>query len=125
MSLKSLWEGFVQFFEGGGLRSSSDWEPSVCPRCRVTYHAEFCGCHGDPSESIASQSSGAQGLRSEIKKLESQGWTGRTNSRLDALNRAQTNALSTGGIRSLISSREAQGLPTGKLRAALSLREDD
>ena len=52
------------------------------------------------------------------KELESRGWTGRTNSELDVLNRKLTDSLSVAEIRRRVRAREAAGLPTGQLRAA-------
>jgi hypothetical protein len=53
-----------------------------------------------------------------IKEREAHGYTGATDSTQHALNCAQTDRLSTGQIDSLIESRRAAGLPTGKLEAA-------
>lgn len=57
-------------------------------------------------------------LRERIKKLEAQGYTGRTNPELDQLNRRQTNAMSDSEIRDTIRERLEKGKPVGKLVAA-------
>jgi len=57
-------------------------------------------------------------LSNAIKEREAHGHTGATDSATHALNCAQTDRLSTSQINSLIESRRAAGLPTGKLEAA-------
>lgn len=57
-------------------------------------------------------------LSSAIKQREASGATGRTDPVLHRLNCEQTGRLSNSDIASRIAEREAQGLPTGKLRAA-------
>ena len=57
-------------------------------------------------------------LRSVIKEHETQGYTGRSNSTLHALNCAQTDRLSNSQVTSLIAQRTAEGKPVGKLLAA-------
>ena len=57
-------------------------------------------------------------IRSRIKELEAQGYTGRTNTELDRLNRKQTDALSDDEILVLIKTRAKLGEKFGKLAAA-------
>ena len=57
------------------------------------------------------------------KELMSLGLTGRSSPKLDVLNRKLTNSLSADEIRRRIREREADGKPTGQLRAAARDRD--
>jgi hypothetical protein len=54
----------------------------------------------------------------DIKALENEGSTGRTDETLNALNRQQTDTLSGQEIQELIRARTAEGKPVGKLISA-------
>lgn len=59
------------------------------------------------------------------RDLRSYGYTGRTNSELDGLNRKLTDSLKPDEIRRRVRERESSGLPTGQLRAAARNRGID
>ena len=64
-------------------------------------------------------------ISERIHALEDQGFAGRTNAALDRLNRMQTNSLSNSELLERFQERAAQGLPVGKLAAALRERGID
>jgi len=57
-------------------------------------------------------------LRQQIKNLEAQGYTGKTNPKLDRLNRIQTDKISDRDLPDKIHQRLEAGEPAGKLIAA-------
>jgi len=61
-------------------------------------------------------------LREQIHRLEAQGYIGRTNPLLHALNCAQTDRMSVAELMRVVAERESRGQGADKARAALRRR---